>query len=717
MTGDKQTGGQGVPMDKAAAGNALEKWYVRIKNSLGKDLPSKADIDALIAAGLDTQRVIAKLKRAKDAAVVQAELQELARNRLPLSMVTPKENGGARPVWELQEPSQRWTLIIDETGEAFDTDELGFVGKYAAILVPESCVLPQFDGFHASEARPRDIDAVIQALLDHPVGVFGLDVSASEARSFETNVWIQGVLEIVHWILRLMPLGDDATHLSIIVEQRGSFHKQGLEAAREAIRRSLAREHPARADRIVIDDFRFVDKNDKRTAYADALAHTFAARRQDARARLRSSGLGHALVVESSVTTRDYDRVMAGDEVPADVWQKLVRQGTSLHPLGTLLRDMISGRCREDVDVWRSLLAETAKGLDNPRRNLNQVGREVRWLEACRPTGEQLDPRMELVWCTVTLAESNHRGLVAKEEVERIRRLGSLLLDEDVRLVADAELHAAVTLTNLFDFHRAARVVARWHDGDRRALGRKLFGRLLSTRGQHEAFAGRNTEALAFFNQAIAEFGAMLDQTDAKRELEQTRSYRGFVLMDLQLERGLSPDEVELLRDDVLLLAGPARESLANGKVSFEIDNDGPTPYQWHFFFRYLATFFNNAGAGDISKLPAECEEETWQWPWPIIQAYCASRFWLHGHHEDARARLKHALELARMPPQGPTVKAIAVAIEMAADAAGWGIAVDGAARTAIESELPLATARFKNVVLGNDFVANLRMLLPFNFR
>jgi len=702
---------------RADADTALDSWTKRIRDTRGANLPTKADIDALIKAGIHPDRVAKNLRAARNAAKSLKETDERKAHGLPLSMVQPPPSGGAVPAWDLKRPAAHWTVVMDETGESFDDGDRGAPGKFAAILVPDGCELPVFENFHASESTPTDVDAVMQALLDKPVGVFGLTVAASNAKKFQRDVWIFGVLEVVHWALRLIPIGDETTRVSFLIEQKGRDHKaQGnLVAAQAEIRRSLADNHPLRAKRLMVEEFRFIDKREPLLAYVDAVAHTFAGRREDAKVRLRRSGLEVALLNDASVSTRDFDRVMAADDVGGAVWRKLVRQGQGLHPIGKSLLERLSARCRKDTEVWRSLLGETRVALDQANRNLNLVGREVRWLAACRPVGEALEPALELVWATAELAEANHRGEVLLDSVRRIRLLGDQLIDEEVRLVAEAELHAAVTLTNLFDFKAAAAIIARWGGDHRRELGRRLFGRVLSTRGQHHAFLGRNAEAVRLFTLAIAEFEGMLSVADSKRDLEQTRSYRGFALMDLKVESGLDADEEAARRADYEYLTGAVKTLSRVGDIRFELEGDGPTPYQWHFYLRHLAILRNERSEGDISRLPAPCDDDLWQWPWPMVQAYCASRYWLHGQHDNARERLRHATQLARSSTQGPTVRAIALALEMAAKP--WGIEADEAARKAVQAELPNAMARFRGVTITDDFVENLRRLLPFNFR
>ncbi len=706
-----------VVFSPAQAEKRLQQWRNVIIDSFGLKLPGKADIDALVKAGLPASRVAKKLRQAKNAAKAMKEIDDRRSAGWPLSNVVPRTRDGAVPLWHLEAPSETWTVLIDETGERFDDDEKGAPGRFAVLVVPNGCELPIFEDFHASESTPTQIDEVLQALLDRPIGVFGLDVGASEARSLETDVWIQGILESVHWVLRLLPVGHGPTRVSFFVEQKGKhFQARGnLETALAEIRRSLARHHPARAKHIEISGFQFVNKSDTRLAFVDAMAHSFAERRPDAAARLKLSGLKGALLTARSVTIRDYDRVEGSNELDGEVWRRLLQQGDALHALGLRLLQRLAERCRSDVEAWQTLVEMTGASLDDAKRNLNHVGREVSWLAACRPQGARFTPNVELVWATVELAEANHRGQVSLDTVRRIRHLGDSLLDEEVRLVAEAELHAAVTLTNLFDFRAAAEIMGRWGGDHRRELGRRLFGRVLSTRGQHEAFVGHNAQAIGFFNRAIAEFESMLNLDSARRELAQTRSYRGFALVDLNLERGLTVEEGLWLKDDIRDLAGPAHRLLAEGPTRFALDGPGPTAYQWHFFFRTIADLKGVGAKGDVSRLPPPCEPDVWQWPWPIVQAYCASRLWLHGEHDKARERLKHALELARMPAQGPTVRAIALAIEMAA--VPWGQTVDEAVKDAVEREVPLAGARFRSVTLGDDFVANLRALLPFNFR
>jgi hypothetical protein len=148
------------------------------------------------------------------------------------------------------QPADTYIVLIDETGKDFGGTS-GPEGRFVAIIAPEG-VLREFK-IHATDATPEECDSVMQDLLDKNTAVLGIRLS--DLPQLDGDRWYDGVLELLFWIARVIPLtsSQGPVNIEVVVEQRGRAEAgdRWPEAAR-AITRSLLAVDAERAGRLNI---------------------------------------------------------------------------------------------------------------------------------------------------------------------------------------------------------------------------------------------------------------------------------------------------------------------------------------------------------------------------------------------------------------------------------------------------------------------------------
>ena len=176
-------------------------------------------------------------------------------------------------------PAPAWRFLIDETGTVFgpEANQLRSgdrgLGRFLGLLMPRdgSELKPLPPGWHAVDQTISEIDRVIQAILDAPVGVLGITVQQLPDAAGER--WAFGVIRLLDLVLRLLPI-DGPTRLEVLIEQRGDDFRGGTQwpAVAEQARLRLAEAYPERG-RLIELQIRTIRKKDSPfNGYVDALA-------------------------------------------------------------------------------------------------------------------------------------------------------------------------------------------------------------------------------------------------------------------------------------------------------------------------------------------------------------------------------------------------------------------------------------------------------------
>lgn len=616
------------------------------------------------------------------------------------------------------QPSPRWTLLIDETGSIFDdsADELTQqdhqLGRIIGLLLPEQHGLASLPvGWHAVDKGIAEIDRVIQAILNAPVGVLGITVQ--QLPSAPTERWAFGVLQLIEWVLRLLPL-NGPTKLAVQIEQRAEFSKgmEWLSVANVLLLR-LAQTDPKRASHIRSCRIQVIAKEGSSfNGYADALAFIWGSPARHSRECLKRTGLegscflaGDAAAISHAWEWLDRGITLEGADWTTLLAQPEADQSSSL--VATLL-ERLGQASQNDAALWQRYLSYAFGSLDSKRIDLRALGRQVEWLERWSPPGHALPPPLRLLWLTAKLARANHLGRPEQPWIGEMRTLGDQLLEENAHLVCRAELNLAVNATNCYDFDLASRLLDRWRGLPKAVPGLRFWAQVQSSLGQHAAFRGDHAAAVALFDQALAAFAELSNIEEGQREARQTQTYRAIALMD-------DPNRTDAeVRAAVEIVTGLLPDAVTRLAVSVaDVDK-----YAHHLLLRWLA--YRPDATLRIAYLAQQAHWRAEEGhPWPLIQFYRAVLL----QPDDLTAAWELALDGFRRATereQGPLVTLIGACCR--AGAAAWGKPWEDAETVlaSVETALPLAR---KRVAVMRQFLAAptepltlLRTVLPFNF-
>jgi hypothetical protein len=645
-----------------------------------------------------------------------------------------------------QQPA--WQLLIDETGKAFGPEASRLsgndrtLGRFVGLLLPsrDSDLAPLRPGWHAIDQTIDEIDRVIQAILDAPVGIIGITVKQLPEAPGER--WAFGVIRLIDLVLRLMPL-EAPTRLEVLIEQRkGDFQgRSQWPAVAAQARLRLAEAYPERARWIELDIRTIAKEDSSYNGYVDALAFINSGASEHSRACLAASGLsgtcllgGDAEFLGRMLEWMDRGRTLDGQDWTTLLAHDEAEQSASL--VATLL-DRLGHAAAHDPTLWQRYLDHVTGHFDSRNLDLPLLGRQVIWLDRWMPADQALPPIPRLLWLTAQLGRANHLGQTEQPWIDEMRALADRLMKEDAKLVCRAELNLAVTATNQYDFKQAGRALQRWNppeiqtQGKLRGLMQKLlgtqpptsgtlaapeataglryWGQVRSSLGQHAAFLDDPASAVRYFDEALESFQQLSDPEMARREMRQTQTYRAIALMD---DATRDDTSVRAAVESVTGALPQALETLA-GSVS------SADKYAHHLALRWLV---HRPDPAMIE--PYLARREDWDMavghPWPLIQLYRSMLL----HPQDPEAARELALDgagIAFAEDSGPVVRLIGACCRTIV--AEWGMPWKNAESVLdqLTRELPLAAPRIDllrdALQTPREPLALLRAVLPFNFR
>lgn len=665
----------------------------------------------------------------------QERNQRLRKTGKPLSTVSSKRSHAIQTL----DPCTSWDLVIDESGCDFEAGASGAqVGKIVGLLVPRGCDLPVLKGFHAISALPEEVDQVVQAVLDRPVGVFGISVSDIPEAIGER--WMDGVCEVIHWVWQLLPIAANAllTDLYVHIENRGVYDaKLDLKALEREMLRQWARIDASRKVRLSMC-FASKDGHDY-LGYVDALAFTWGSPAPESRERLKKSALaGECLQsIGSGRKLRDLRDFYARPELlDGEYWKWLTGMPDSNNTggLSGYVLKRLAIHCSSSPSKWDEYVSILFDHLESKALDLQVLGRQCAWLVQCRPAGTVLPAVVELMWNVALLANKNHLGQTeCRELVSEIRSLGDSLLEEDARLVCKADLHLAVQATNRFEFEEATHFMERWQDLSRLeesfrsvevgqapfrhlgeimplVVGLQLAGRVKSTIGQHLAFVGRFAEAREMFRSALIDFDKLSDRASADRDKDQTGTYLAIAAMD----------DPECPRTEVVKLVETVLGSLGSAINAIASSTKAQHKYKHHLLVRYLVQCGDAKTISDYIRA-AKSMRYDYGHPWPLIQFY---RCLMAREHAPQlwEEVAKSVWELAFDSNQGPTVRFIGVCLGVSLGLIDASWPVFGSEMRQLREALPLAERRLDLLKRYAESpplspLEAVQALLPFNFR
>lgn len=482
-----------------------------------------------------------------------------------------------------------WTILFDETGTDFKETAFGSsvsgisLGRMIALLVPDYTDLPPCKHYcHSVDLLLSEVHAMQQVLLSHKCGIIGIPVNA--LYRIHAEQWFSCIETLLDLILRLLPI-NGKTKLKIYVEQRGKATAKDdylLQKNCDDCLFHLSRAFPERSQAFEIESHIIKKEDHPWNGYVDAVAFCWSS--PNGKMILNESGWeGSCLIGSSPYFLRHcIDTMEHEDVISPDDWTELLKNAPDrTNSLEKSLLKNLGARAKQTPAVWKNYLDYTVMHLNSKAINMVLLGKQVSWLSCNAPSESELPPRLRLMWLTARLAEENHRGSVATHPAQRQEfiRLSEALFEEDAPLTCNAALNLAVSYTDEYDFESAKKILNTWRNRRPEVPGLQYYGRLLSSYGQHEAFLGRNSEAVPYFRQAIDTFGRLSDKDNAFLDVLQTSAYLLTSMMDCL------PDSTDDFRREA--------EKYFGGKIvdvapRLSVSTEDKTKYQHHILLRYL---------------------------------------------------------------------------------------------------------------------------------
>lgn len=266
--------------------DAARQWLAQARGSWLNDSKIVRSLDKIINKRIERQQQLRN-----------RHSQPMQRSKVRTTLVDGLHPNCLRAL----QPAASWTIYIDETGAEFDgtaepPTNSNRTGRVVALAIPDWVELPDCHGFHAVERTFREVDEVLQRILDAPVGILGFSVSDDTARH---RYWIGHVLHLVRWTLLQLPMPTDGgtNRVSIQIEQRDAYGPQtDLTVVARAIESEMAVTDPQRFGGLALDMV-FMDKHHPMNGYVDTIAFTWGSSDWSNRDRLRKSQLlGHCFI-------------------------------------------------------------------------------------------------------------------------------------------------------------------------------------------------------------------------------------------------------------------------------------------------------------------------------------------------------------------------------------------------------------------------------------
>ena len=634
-----------------------------------------------------------------------------------------------------QRSADCWTIYVDETGSNFDTtrdlnSSSRQLGRVVALAVPDGVELPQCNGFHAVDRTFDEVDAVLQRVLDAPIGVLGFSIRDETARN---RYWIGHVLHLVRWTLLQLPVPTDGSRkrVHILIEQRDSYGPHtDLKALAQSLEGELAAIDPHRFQNLALE-MGFMDKNHPMNGYVDVVAFTWGSTDSSNKDRLRKSKLnGHCFIDanERSLHHLFLALTQGGPLAPTD-WYALCSEA-SIESAGGFLRrelDRLGTTISRFPKQWELYLAEVQMRLASKQYSLTELGGAIAWLQRYADQSQIIPGTLRLQLESSNLALSNHRGQIDDNSVFRCLELVQKLEDEAPQLVAETIVRMASTMTNNFQFNALHEVVDTWLAKPVAVAGLLNYGKLQSTRGQMQAFLGDPTSAIPRFDDALASFARLSDPRQVERETHQTASYKAIALMDavpFGPEHDIPNTDVKAVTNALNQLFGNRKHDEISRSLA---SSDQSRRFEHHLWLRA------------INRFPKQfCEARTVylnnreQWrtgsdhPWPLILAY---RAWLlrdAGEKVEASSAMEEAITACLDADHGGTLSWMALVFDSLAHAINVPMAgFDEADRERLHKSLPhapwqalteFAAEATQDQMTSTQIWAHLAKCLPFNF-
>lgn len=432
-----------------------------------------------------------------------------------------------------------WHLLIDETGSRFNAEALTLpaedhqVGRVVGLLHPEAVKLPLLPhAFHATDSSPYEVHHKLRKLLKHQsIGILGATIQLSE---LEGRSWINAVQHLVRWVLALLPASGAPITLKVFIEQRAPYREGAdLRALAETLKTEMKSLSPQRLANLNLN-FQIIPKTGHpHNGYVDSLAYVWGSPKPTNRKFIEETELldGCLIESESHILERLFLIIQHQHKLTPVDWYQIASTSQAERE-GTILEESLQEvalRCQVDVPLWELFLSHCADKLERKEYHPHALLNATDWLAQAQPDNTSSIQKLRLK--NTQLAAANHLGRVEQALATSAHTLAMQLFDENAQIACQTFLRTIVMHCNNFNFEAAESTAEEALKIPVAMIGKKNYGKLLSSMGQIYAFKN-DAGAPHFFQQALEVFLSLHDQTDALADINQTRNYQLIWLMD-----------------------------------------------------------------------------------------------------------------------------------------------------------------------------------------
>lgn len=567
------------------------------------------------------------------------------------------------------EPSEHWTIAIDETGDKFSPNAQNLspldrkLGKVVALVIPQKNYdqlkdLPK--RFHATESNDEALkNKIVQALTRTDVGILGFSVQ-DPAHTINQQ-WFDAIHKLCEWTLLMLPVNDhQPLVVEIQIEQRGGciVGDGQLELIKETTLNRLKTIAPKRFEKLHLL-MEFVDKNgSKFNGYVDSICNAWGSPSKLAKQRLKQSKwLNHCLLsAQQDNIQRLFLAVNENQTLTKEAWYQICGEVMS-EPKTSLLHtllDLVGQQTQQDEALWMTYMDFISERLRLKDYKLKAIGYALDWMEEHKPEHSELPLIAQLYWHSAKLAQLNHEGKLDIQRLQTLINIADSLREEYAQDSCQALLRVSTAMTNGFEFKAATPSLQKWLEYNVAIPGRLNHAKLLSTMGQLSAFNSDSKKAVDYFNQAIAQFKQLSHQQMAQKDIRQTQTYHSIASMDQLNTTNANEWQSNIIIDPQQI------KSLA---VSGSLER-----YKHHTFLRGLIhapdtfaetikTYLSNETQWEIG------DSHPWQW----INAYRGWLFFLQGDRNKAKEYFHIAVEQT-LDSKGVTIEWIGAVIATLSD-------------------------------------------------
>ena len=535
------------------------------------------------------------------------------------------------PLIHIRNHQDEWVLLIDESGSSFSGEKNRTQSCFVGVLMPTSSNEPPIE-LHATDEGVRiKANAFNRLLNQKEASVIGLRLK--EIPKVHGEQWIDGVTELIGWVMRLLPY-ENQTKLHVCIEQRQP-HFEGTELSRleRMVLQSLVRVSPSRANDIRLR-IRFIKKynthmirvgtlDQEKThpwlAFADIAAYLWNSNDDLFQSWVQKSNLPHQSFHYNIAPyhRRILDRLLSGEQLSGELWTHLlVDRAKNRSSILKYIDEGWKEKAQKCSEQWELLLEHTVDHIYSKAVNMTVLSHQVRWLKSVNQEKTyDLSLKEQLAFDIATLSYRNHCGeIISMDEIQAFQVKKRALYNEDVRLVCDLDLHLAVQLTHYFGFAYAQKLMESWEKEPIHTIGINKKGRVLSTIGQQYAFTYNSTKAIEYFDAALDTFSQLCSPKEQQAEQRHTRSYKVCTMIDTPT---ISNEEIE----HELLLLHPEHADMKSLCTQLASSNEDATKYTHHLMVRYF--YFRSPPALITLYLSFERSWKSGKWhPWPWIDMY-----------------------------------------------------------------------------------------------